>query len=218
MFSWRPGAERVVFDEGDAAYLEPGSSIMLEVRYNTLFLPNDSEPTPDVTKVQFWMSPEGDLPDRVIYRRDLQLPLTLPAGESNVVIEAVPTMMDVAKVGPTGLFIPGEIVGMTPHAQQLAKTMSSSLIKENGARECLVRVPNWQASWQLDYMFPDAVPYTAMDKVHLQCVYDNSPDNQPIVNGVKQEPQRVTSGEKSAQELCLHYVWLRMDRKKFLGY
>jgi hypothetical protein len=48
-------------------------------------------------------------------------------------------------------------------------------------------------------------------------VYDNSAAHQPIVDGVQQQPRTVTFGEGSLDEMCLHYVWLRMDRKAFLG-
>jgi hypothetical protein len=208
----------VVFGEGDAAYLAGGSSILLQVHYNTQSLPQGAAPAPDETKVQLWTLPDGQLPDHVIYRRDLQVPLSLPAGEPRVVIESRPSMQDLATVGPTGGFVPGEIVGVMPHAQQLATEMYTTLIKENGALQCLIKVPSWQSEWQLDYMFDQAAPYTNMDKLHAVCVYDNSADHQPTIDGVKQEPQRVNVGDKPVDEMCQHYVWLRMDRHMFLGY
>jgi hypothetical protein len=218
MFSWRPGSSLVAFDKGDAAYLPAGSSIMLQVHYNTQFLPNGNAPTPDQTHVQLWTLPDGELPDRVIYRQMILLPLVVPAGESHEVVEASLSMADLATVGPTGEFVPGEIIGMTPHAHQIASEMAATLLPSNGGTEqCLVSVPKWDFGWQLDYLFHEAVPYSRTDLLHAVCVYDNGPEHQPIVDGVKQQPKRVHFGENSLDEMCLHYVWLRMDREAFLG-
>ncbi|MDB4991719.1 MAG: hypothetical protein JWN04_6897, partial [Myxococcaceae bacterium] len=39
LFSYRPGALAVVLEQGDAAYLKKGSGLVLQVHYNTQFLP-----------------------------------------------------------------------------------------------------------------------------------------------------------------------------------
>lgn len=215
MFSWRPGGTRVTFDKGDAAYIQAGSSIMLQVHYNTAFLPAEKPPAPDQTKVQFWTLPAGQLPDRVIYRTGVYAGVNVPPNNNHVVSTATQRMQQLAAVGPTGQFVPGEIIGMTPHAHQIASAMTSEL---TGAQKtCLINVPKWDFNWQLDYLFPTGVKYTATDSITATCVYDNSAQHQPIVDGVQQQPRTVTFGEGSLDEMCLHYVWLRMDRKAFLG-
>lgn len=216
MFSWRPGGTRVTFDKGDAAYIQAGSSIMLQVHYNTVFLPAESPPTPDQTKVQFWTLPDGQLPDRVIYRTGVTAGVNVPPGNNHVVSTATQRMQQLAAVGPTGLFVPGEIIGMTPHAHQIATEMDASMM-QSGKKVCLIDVPKWDFNWQLDYLFPMGVPYQANDSITANCIYDNSAEHQPIVDGVKQQPRQITFGEGSLDEMCLHYVWLRMDRKAFLG-
>jgi hypothetical protein len=216
MFSWRPGGQRVTFDKGDAAYIQAGSSIMLQVHYNTVFLPDGVKPTPDQTKVQFWTLPAGQLPDRVIYRTGVTAGVNVPPGNNHVVSSAAPRMQTLAAVGPTGLYVPGEIIGMTPHAHQIASEMDAS-ITEAGKKTCLINVPKWDFNWQLDYLFVKGVPYQPTDTITANCVYDNSAAHQPVVDGVQQQPRLVTFGEGSLDEMCLHYVWLRMDRKAFLG-
>ena len=216
MFSWRPGGTRVTFDPGDAAYIEAGSSIMLQVHYNTQFLPAGQSPTPDQTKVLFWTLAAGELPDRVIYRTGVTAGVTVLPGEQHSVSEANVSMLQLASVGPTRGFVPGEIIGMTPHAHQIASEMTSGITK-GGAEQCLIDVPKWDFNWQLDYLFSEGVPYSATDTIRATCVYDNSAGHQPLVDGVQQQPRLVTFGEGSLDEMCLHYVWLRMDRKAFLG-
>ena len=216
MFSWRPGGERVVFDKGDAAYIEAGSSIMLQVHYNTVFLPDGVSPTPDQTKVAFWTLPAGQLPDRVIYRTGVTAAVNVPPNNAHVVSEARMPLSQLAAVGPTRTFVPGEIIGMTPHAHQIASEMTSD-ITQAGKANCLINVPKWDFAWQLDYLFMEGVKYSATDTIRATCVYDNSAAHQPVVDGVQQQPRQVTFGEGSLDEMCLHYVWLRMDRKAFLG-
>jgi hypothetical protein len=44
------------------------------------------------------------------------------------------------------------------------------------------------------------------DSVRLECIYDNSAENQPVVGGVQQQPQDVTWGEDTLDEMCLMYL------------
>jgi hypothetical protein len=219
MFSWRPGGSLVSFDAGDAVYVPAGSSIMLQVHYNTQFLAPGAAPTPDQSKVQLWTLPDGELPDRVIYRQMMLLPLlAVPAGNPHYVVEATIPFSELAVVGPTGKYVPGEIIGMTPHAHQIASQMNATMIAEGtNEQQCLINVPTWDFGWQLDYLYKEGVPYTPGDSVRAACVYDNSPEHQPFIDGVRQQPKRVGFGEASSDEMCLHYVWLRMDRHAFLG-
>jgi hypothetical protein len=221
MFSWRPGGERVVFDDGDAAFVEKGSSFVIQVHYNTQFLPDGQSPTPDQTKIAVWTLPDGKLPDRVIYRTGVFGPVDLPAGDPSVVSDISQPMSTVSAFGGLGgfggTFVPGEIIGMTPHAHQIASKMVAHLQHAGGGDDCLVNVPEWDFHWQLDYMFMKGVPYTANDMLVASCEYDNSEEHQPIVDGVMQAPRNVTFGEGSLDEMCLHYVWLRMDRAAFLA-
>jgi hypothetical protein len=76
--------------------------------------------------------------------------------------------------------------------------------------ECLSEVPDWDFEWQMDYIFAEPLPVPAGTRVAAFCDYDNGPDNQPVVDGVKrQQPITVVSGEGSADEMCLHYIWTR---------
>ena len=221
LFSWRPGGTRVTFDEGDAAFIAKGTSIVIQVHYNTQFLEAGSSPTPDQTKIALWTLPSGTLPDRVIYRTGVTAPFTIPAGDPSVVATQTSSMGTVSAfgglVGFGGTFVPGEIIGMTPHAHQIASAMSAQLQHADGSMSCLVDVPEWNFHWQMDYLFQQGVPYAAGDSIVATCEYDNSAAHQPVVDGVQQSPRAVAWGEGSLDEMCLHYVWLRMDRAAFLA-
>jgi len=47
--------------------------------------------------------------------------------------------------------------------------------------------------------------------LRLTCRYDNSPDNQPIVNGEQVAPRDVRWGEGTLDEMCLLYMTVEED-------
>jgi hypothetical protein len=228
MFSYRPGALAVVLNRGDAVYFQGGSGLVLQIHYNTQFLPPGEAPTPDQSSVALWTLPEGQAPERVVYRTGALAPLngdgtlsatsfltaSIPANDDHVVGETTLSMGDVSYVGLR--FVPGEIVGMTPHAHAWATRMVARFQPAEGAERCLVDVPKWDFNWQLDYMFTTGIPYTAQDKVHVECNFDNTADNQPVINGMRTPVKAITFGEKTLNEMCLHYLWLRFDYKAFV--
>ncbi|MEY4508876.1 MAG: hypothetical protein RLZZ450_998, partial [Pseudomonadota bacterium] len=134
LFSYRPGGVTVVMNEGEAVYLKAGSGLVLQVHYNTQFLPAGDKPGPDQTQVEIWTMPAGKTPERVIYRTGLLGPLngssngsfgggggntmTIPANNAHVVGETTLKMSGVSVLGAgltfgavQGKFLPGEIVG-----------------------------------------------------------------------------------------------------------
>jgi hypothetical protein len=60
------------------------------------------------------------------------------------------------------------------------------------------------------------VPYTESDTFVASCTFDNTPERQPVINGVRQTPKAVAFGERSTDEMCEHYIWLRFARDAFL--
>lgn len=219
MFSYRPGSEAVTFDKGDAAYLAGGSSLVIQIHYNTVFLAAGEKPTPDETKIALWTLQRGELPERVVYRTTTFGPINIPANNAHVVSNISRPMSSVSSLGGAlgvgGTFIAGEVIGMTPHAHQLATRMNASLKRADGTSACLDDV-KWDFQWQLDYMFDTGVPYTANDTFNASCTFDNSAENQPIINGMRQVSKNVTFGERSTDEMCEHYIWLRFPRDAFL--
>jgi hypothetical protein len=238
MFSYRPGSEAVTFAKGDAAYMEAGSSLIIQVHYNTVFLAAGKQPTPDETKINMWTLPEGQLPDRVVYRTTTFGPINIPAGEPMIVSNISQPMSTLSTLNPSAAFagfpgapmspfpgtgtgtaasgfLQGEVIGMTPHAHQLAKTMHAKLQRADGSTVCLDDV-KWDFHWQLDYIFGKGVPYSSGDTFVADCVYDNSAANQPVIDGMKQQPRNVQFGERSVDEMCEHYIWLRFERDAFM--
>jgi mono/diheme cytochrome c family protein len=238
MFSYRPGSLAVLFNQGDAAYLKRGSGLVLQIHYNTQFLPAGEVPKPDLTKLALWTLGEGETPRHVIYRTGVLSPLsgaangnpfaflgsTIPANEAKVIGENTLTMAEVSRVGgglglplgaPPGPYIEGEIVGMTPHAHSWATRMTATIRRADGADQCLIEVPDWDYGWQLDYLYKDGLAYGRDDVLHVECHYDNTEANQPVIGGTRRVPQPIVFGENTLNEMCLHYLWLRFDYAAF---
>jgi hypothetical protein len=47
------------------------------------------------------------------------------------------------------------------------------------------------------------VRFSPGDELRIECHWDNSPENQPIVGGQQQVPQDVGWGEGTSDEMCL---------------
>jgi hypothetical protein len=238
MFSWRPGSLAVLFNPGDAAYLKKGSGLVLQIHYNTQFLPEGEVPVPDASQLALWTLPPGTAPERVIYRTGVLSPLSgasngtnplaflmasIPANKKDVIGESTVPMSSLSRVGAglgIGLnaaaspYIPGEIVGMTPHAHSWATRMTAS-IRQAGDDQCLIEVPDWDYGWQLDYLYKEGLSYGPDDMLHVACHYDNTADNQPTIAGMRRVPQPITFGENTLNEMCLHYLWLRFKYEDF---
>jgi hypothetical protein len=148
-------------------------------------------------------------------------PFTIPPGEPAYLAQSTVSMSGVSAVGGMfgmgGVFVPGQVVGMTPHAHHLASRMSATLVRADGTRECMIDVPDWDFHWQLDYMYSEGLAFGADDQLNVQCEFDNTPENQAVVDGVRLEPRQVTWGEGSLDEMCLHYIWMRYEREPFLA-
>jgi hypothetical protein len=239
LFSYRPGSQAVALPPGDAVYIKAGSGLVLQIHYNTQFLKRGELPVPDQTRVEVWTVAPDAPPKYVIYRTGVLSPLTgkgdgfLPKVlQSTIAIDAMNSIgestLRMSQVsargsgilglgGATSGYIPGEIVGMTPHAHAWAKQMSATLQREGGQPECLLDIPRWDYGWQLDYMYQQGVPYGPDDLLHVSCNYDNTAANQPLIDGERRPVQTITFGENTLNEMCLHYLWLRFEYAAFVA-
>jgi hypothetical protein len=217
LFSWRPGTQTAVFEPGDAVLVDAGTAVIMQVHYNTQNLKAGEAVPPDLSKVEFWSLPDGQLPDRIIRRYGLfSFNLSIPPGDAHYVASQQYPMGSISQVGSG--FLAGELVGETPHMHHLGTLLKVTKTDAAGAKTCLVDVPKWNFEWQMDYFYAPGtgVPFTQSDTVTIQCDYNNSAANQPSINGVQLTPTTVTFGEGSYAEMCLSYAWLRYDRDAYL--
>jgi hypothetical protein len=85
----------------------------------------------------------------------------------------------------------------------LGKTMRSEIWRADGQTACMLDIHDWDFSWQGSYLFEDPVRFEPGDELWMGCTWDNSPENQAVVNGMMQTPVDVSWGEGTRDEMCL---------------
>jgi hypothetical protein len=97
--------------------------------------------------------------------------------------------------------------GVVPHMHTHGVSINVNIKRADGTSTCAVNIPKWNFHWQQFYYYKQSVPVRNGDTIHLECTYDNSPANQPIVNGVQQPPGPLRWGERTTDEMCLNYLY-----------
>ncbi len=213
IYSHRPGARTLVFEEGDALLIPAGSQLAVEFHYNTLFTERGADVPTDQSALRLWTLPAGQTPQRVITRYPFHdLTISIPVGATDATAGGS-VGMGTASSPPGGGWATGEIIGVTPHMHALGKSFNELVRKADGTEVCLIDVPNWDWEWQLDYFFTedDVVQTERSDTLIQRCVYSNTAADQPVVDGVQQSPSFTRFGQDSADEMCLGYVWFRYN-------
>lgn len=196
MGAWVPGTVPTRTPEGAAIVVTRGSRLVLQMHYNTLSLPAGPAPA-DRSTVGLWTMPRPQVPtQRVESLPFAHLGITIAAGEKNSVQERTFTV-------PAD----GTIVAVAPHMHKLGTRISMSL-ERDGKSQCLVDIPEWDFNWQQQYNLGTAVQVKRGERLKMRCEYDNTKQNQAVVNGVRLEPRDVAWGEGTLDEMCLTYVSL----------
>ena len=75
--------------------------------------------------------------------------------------------------------------------------------RENGDTECLLQIDDWNFHWQGSYGLRAPVTFNRGDKLRVECHWDNTVGNQPVVGGQPRTPADVYWGEGTTDEMCL---------------
>jgi hypothetical protein len=204
VYSFRPGSQRLVFEEGDAMLIPAGSTIAVQYHYNTRFADAASS---DQSELHLWTLPEGQMPEREISRMpNHDMLISIPVGAVDQ-REGEPATITATYARPGA-----EIIGISPHMHYLGQTFHEILDKRDGTEVCLVHIPDWDQDWQLDYFYnpADYIPVSSGDVVRQTCTFSNRPEDQGTdPEGNPFTPQYTTYGEDTRQEMCLGYIWFR---------
>jgi hypothetical protein len=208
---WAPGQGEVHFEEGVARRVPVGSKLILQLHYNTQNLGGEPPPA-DQSGIDLWFLEEDAAPTLELV--SIPFPITdlnLPAGAPEVVVEETIELGWLLGGLPESLVdaFAGVIktVGVFPHMHELGTEIRLDLLKPDGTEDCLFAVDDWDFAWQQSYFFESDARYVPDpdDALRLRCTYDNSAANQPVFNGVQQEPRDVSWGEGTTDEMCLMF-------------
>ena len=183
---WALGAQAAALPDGLAYFLPKSADILLSTHFH---------PTGKVEQEQSTVglyfatkAPEKEF-------TGIQMPplfgalsgLDIPAGASGYTIEDDYTLpADVKAFGVSG------------HAHYIAKEMKMTATLPNGKTRTLLWIPDWDFSWQGQYMYQDYVPLPKGTKLHTVIRYDNSATNP---RNPTTPPKRVRWGEQSTDEM-----------------
>jgi Copper type II ascorbate-dependent monooxygenase, C-terminal domain len=188
---WVPGAGATAFPSPTGIRMEPGTQIVMQIHYNLLA----KKDVVDRTTADLFFSATPVAKPAAIFAV-ANLTFSVPAGtKEQTVVGQLPVKTAVA------------LWGVVPHMHTHATKIKVDVLHANGTSDCAVDIPRWDFSWQQFYYYKQPMMVTAGDTVRISCTYDNSPENQPIVNGTRLPPAELRWGEKTTDEMCLNYLY-----------
>lgn len=194
---WAPGSLGADNPEGTGIRVEPGSKVVLQIHYNTLTAGAQADRTSVDFKVEKSVTTEGRIQP---WAKPTWLSgdgMLIPAGEADATHSFTYDMTTLGDGSPVTIHAAGL------HMHQLGKYGSLRIERADGTSECMLDIPHWNFHWQGSYSFLEPKTINPGDKVTLECHWDNSAANQPLVDGVKLPPKDVTWGESTTDEMCL---------------
>lgn len=207
--SWAPGGRATLFPAGTGVRLEAGSQVILQVHYNTAA----TEAVADQSAIELSLADKVERP--LVNQPVLELgwllgtdPMTIPAGDPDVThatevdLRAMPWVLQIAE---TGVGADEDLLLHIAwlHMHQLGVRAKLTIVRESDDRECVLEIPAWDFGWQEGYALREPIRVRPGDKIGLQCWWDNSAANQPIIDGEQVEPIDVEWGDGTRDEMCL---------------
>jgi mono/diheme cytochrome c family protein len=192
--TWVPGVLPQVLPDDTGILIRAGSRIVMQMHYNLLSA--SAEEDQSVFQMRLTEEPKAFLIDsKPLIIRDLDI----PAGEAEVVRK---------RVYRNYTDKPLVIGSVAAHMHLLGTRYKASVVRADGAEECLLEIPRWDFNWQQSYGLLDdeIVTLAPGDGIALECVYDNSPENQAILDGEQVAPRDVSWGEGTLDEMCMVYL------------
>jgi Copper type II ascorbate-dependent monooxygenase, C-terminal domain len=190
---WVPGQSAQELPEDMGVRILPGSVIVVQVHYSYLA----GAPEADNTELQVRLTDQP--PSTLVATRPLVVnDLDIPAGEANVAHGKRYTNYSDEPVN---------VRQIAAHMHLLGTELTAIKVPAMGSEEaCLVDIPDWDFNWQQSYELEQQMVVEPGDAMDVTCVYDNTAANQPVINGVQQEPIDVSWGDGTLDEMCVLYM------------
>ena len=210
--AWAPGAIGGMYPAETGILVKPGSKVILQVHYNTLGKSGDLS---DQTSVEVALAD-------TVKRRAAYVPftnfawmrqggMTIPAHEADVkhsyAIDPTPYWGLVTNGAlPSGVGV--KVYSTAAHQHMLGTKSRQQIIHADGTKECLLDIPRWDFHWQQAYWFSTPKVVKPGDQLSIECHWNNSAANQPLVDGKRLEPRDVDWGESTTDEMCLGLLYV----------
>lgn len=187
--SWKPGSEPVVEPEGMAWRAEPGMDLILNVHLKPTGKPETVNP---VIGLYFTDKPQSKFPMLLQLEHDGVIDIA-PGEKAFMVTDDFRVPMDM------------NVLAVYPHAHYLGKLMEGWAILPDGKKQWLIRIPDWDLSWQGVYRLKTPVTLPRGTVISMRYQFDNSAAN---VRNPSHPPQRVKAGNQAIDEMG--HLWLQV--------
>ncbi len=194
---WAPGNLGSDFPPGTGIAVEPGSMIVMQVHYNTLKVGAQSDTTSLELKIDDSVEKLGRVQPWTNVSWVNSQAMEIPAGDSDVMHSFEFDMTFVTGGQPFTIY------STNLHMHTLGKSGIVKINRADGSEDCMLQIDNYDFDWQDSYGFKNPVTFNPGDSMYLECHWDNSPENQPMVNGEPRIPVTQFWGEGTTDEMCL---------------
>lgn len=199
---WVPGTRGADLPEGTGIKVEAGSTVILQVHYNTSGDTVESDTTSLDLKLADTVEKEGFMMGW-LDPQWLDGSMPIAAGDANAKHSfSFSPLLALQFLGQTTA---NEVTVYSAglHMHQLGKSAKLELTRDGGEKDCLLQIDAWDFNWQGDYSFSDPMKVGSGDQLSIECSWDNSMLNQPMVDGTLLPPKNVNWGEGTSDEMCL---------------
>jgi len=209
MGAWVPGALGSDMPAGSGIAIQPGSKIVLQVHYNTLNNPAVSDQSQLAIKIDDTVDKEGVIlpftnPQWI--RGNMLIPANAPDTKYQFVFDPTP-YFSLLTHGVLQSNVAYTIYDAALHMHTRGAHGVVSVQRADGSEACLLRIPKWDFRWQGAFGLANPLQVQPGDQLSLECHWDNSAANQPVVNGQQVSPIDLKWGEGTENEMCLGVLY-----------
>ena len=201
---WAPGGKAGKMPLNTGIKVKPGGKIALQMHYSM----TQNEPSADQSSIVFQLEDSVEKPAFILPWTNFKWlggdGMNIPAGESDVVhsFSNSPHML----FSFLGTVIDNPLtlhaVGLHMHVLGISGTVFVQRA-DGTTEECLLDQPHYDFNWQRNYVFKEPVLIYPGDKLGVECHWDNSLQNQLLVDGKPRTPRDVSWGDGTVDEMCL---------------
>jgi hypothetical protein len=185
---WAPGNEPSRLPEGIGRILPSKADVVVQIHYHP-----SGKPETDRSRIGLHFA-------RQPIKQTLQWGLAgnfefqLPPGTKNIEVKGEwPIPVDV------------EALAVTPHMHLLGRDILMSVKFPDGRTEDLIKIPDWDFSWQNTYFFEKPITLPKGTVLKVVAHFDNSEENP---RNPRRPPQPVKFGEATTDEMCIGFIAL----------
>lgn len=204
--SWAPGTRIQQYPQGTGLYIPKDAIIIVQMHYSTAFSAAAAKPT----TIQLMLADQVDHPatftgftNPTWYHQPMSM--KIPAGRASVT-----HTYQAPFAGGVGKQV--TLYGVLPHLHLRGRRIKLTLIRQGGTKTCVNDVPRWDFNWQFMYFLKQPLRLQPGDQLRLECTWDNSASNQPLLQGKQATPKDLGWGEGTDEEMCVVSLYATCTR------